>query len=597
MPDEIKRQMDETQVSYWLNEIKSCEEKKLTEMRKRNAYPDLIKYYEGEQYTKDSTQRLAIQNDFFPNTNSLRAEIMYQNPEILLEAMKPDAEDNTDTMKGALTYAIKKLDMLTENKIALFDMLYAGICGVEVNYIVKKPKVKPQEEKSLIGKMVDGIKKFAGREQVEEEVAEESPSKEELYSGEETYIRRWSPLDFGFDYRAERIKDNKYVYKIIRKTKAEFDKDYPEFADKVTGGEIVPYTFHTKEEDKKTVLIYEVQQKKEDDKFATFLLTPSYKWSEIDYFEREYTANGFNLKIGILDDYGKAYPISRAKINKQGQDDKNNYITFVMEVAERNIPKIGYNEKNVKAPALEALRSNKVNDIVAVSGGQENIWPISPTNVSSENKELIALFDKKKEELWGVSAARVSGRGDAKFMGELDIQEAGFQERRIDIQEGLRQLIKMELDTLKDIIVQYWDDEHWFKITGKGEPTWYTPQTVINPQNGQPMVLNPLTEILSMDYEVDVDIMSSLKPNSERIKKEEVEYLTWLTSPDMLNYLASQGKTVNVDMIKNTATKFGYQKDTLLIDLQPPPIAGMSPEGAQLSPGQIPEEMIANAPV
>lgn len=564
MPDKV---FDQTQVSWWLNEIKSSEEKKLKEMIRRNCYPELIAYYEGEQASKDSNQRLAIINDYFPNTNSLRAEIMYQNPEILLEASKPDAEENLDTMKSALTYSAKKLDMLSENKIALFDMLYAGICGVEVNHRVKTIKGPPKQEKGLFEKVIDGVKRFASQKDVEEEVAKETPSQEEMFSEEETYIRRWSPLDFGFDYRADRIKDIRFTYKIIRKTKAEFDKDYPEFADKVTGGESVPYTFQSKDEDKKLVTLYEVQWRKENNKYVNFILCAGYKFSELDYFERSYTTNGFNLKIEVLDDYGKAYPISRAKINKKTQDDKNNYATFMMEVAERNIPKRGYNKKKLDAAELARLNSTKVNDAVGFDGGPDSAWAIPSTGVSIENKELLQIFEKKKEELWGVSASRISGKGNAEFMGELEIQEAGFQERRIDIQEGLRKLVRAELDTLKDIIVQNWDDEHWFKITGKGEPTWYIPQKAINPITGEEMLLNPLTDILSMDYEVDVDIMSSMKPNADRLKKQDIDYLTWLTSPNMLAYLQSQGKTVNPDLIKNTAPKFGYQKETLLIDL------------------------------
>ena len=591
MPDEKTYIMDRTKVQYWLEEIRSCEERKKQEMIKRNAYPHLIKYYEGEQFTKDANQRLAIQNDYFPNTNALRAELVYQYPELIVEPTKPDAEENAPTMKGALTYGFKKLDGLTENKLALFDMMYAGICGVEVNHKVEKaPEVKPvEEDKNFIQKGIDFIKdKLTTKQEFEEDIAQKTPTQEERFSEDASYIRRWSPLDFGIDYRADRIKDIRYLYKIIRMTKAEFDVKYPDFASKVTGGEVVPYSQHARDEDKKTITIYEIQWRQKGNKYVTFCITPGYVYSELDYFDRTYKTNGFNLKIGTLDEYGVLYPISRAKVNKQIQDDKNNYTTFMMEVAERNIPKRGYNKKNVKEDGIEGLRSNKVNDLVPIEGGAENVFPISSTNVSAENKELLAIFEKKKEELWSVSSTRLQGQGNAEFMGELEIQEAGFQTRRIDIQEGLRNLIRQELDTLKDIIVQFWDDEYFFKITGKGKPVWYASQTVLNPITGQPMVINPLTDILTMDYEVDLDIISAMKPNAEKLKKQDVDYLTWLTSPGMLQFLASRGLTVNPDMIKNTAPKFGYQADTLFIELQPP----MMPQGQ--IPQQIPQEGVIN---
>ena len=62
----------------------------------------------------------------------------------------------------------------------------------------------------------------------------------------------------------------------------------------------------------------------------------------------------------------------------------------------------------------------------------------------------------------------------------------------------------------------------WFKVTDSTEPTWYQPQ--IDPLTGE--VLNPLTDLLVMDYECDVDIQSSLKPNKEKKKRELVEFAT-----------------------------------------------------------------------
>ena len=599
------KQLDAQKVKFWLAEVDSSEKRKLAEMMKRNNYPDLIKYYEGEQSAGTTQKKLAVLNDYFPNTNALLIEIMYQDPEVMAEATKPyipnspvaqrfsqSFPQNPEVipemvMKSALQYGLKKTDSTLENRIALFDMLYAGICFVEVDHSTEKiSNPDLEQERNLIDKTIDNIQKSLSKEQIEEEEAKKSPDTKEAYSmKEKTYLRRWSPLDAGVDYRADRLKDARFVYKIVRYSQAEFNAKFPDYKDKVRPGVDILYSEHKDPDHKRTVLTYEIQVKRKDDNVDVITLAPSFPYEELDFYQRTYRTNGFNLKVGTLDEYGKLYPISRAKINRGMQDNTNDYATFMMEVAERNIPKRWYNKLKVKGADLIALNSPKVNDNVGIDGGGgENIGTVPATNVSVENKELLAIFQKKREELWGVSATRLSGKGNAEFMGELEIQEAGFQERRIGIQEGLRRLYKEELDTLKDIIVSFWDDEYFFKITGAAKPAWYQPQ--VNPLTG--MVLNPLTDILTADYEVDVDIVSALKPNKERRKKELVEYLTWLLSPVMAQYFTSQGKQVAIDAVKRTAIDFGLNPETLLIDLQPQLPAGLPPEMGGLPPVGMP---------
>ena len=602
------KQLDNVQVKYWLDEIKSSEERKRKELMGRNSYPEIIKYYEGEPMrtltptSGDKIQRQAYLNDAFPNFNSLRAELMYQNPDIICTATKPEAinakgqtvnvEDNELIMKSALTYAFNKVDALTENGVALFDMVFAGLCFVEVNHISEKPpETAPEQPEGLITKLVDGVKQAFSTKEYEEQLSKEAPEPEEPYSTQETYIRRWNPLDAGMDYRAERVKDIRYTYKIIRLPYAEFIAKYPTYENKVKAGDFLPYSMHTDDKYKKTVVYYEIQVKKKGNKYENIVIAPSYPFEEIDIFDRPYVTNGFNIKIGVLDDYGVLYPKSRAAITKPNHDEKVDYLTHIKEVAERNIPKRGYIKGHLDPAAEAALNSKVVNQNVPVSnkGNMNSIWPIPATNVSIENKEMMMMLERQTEKLWGVSASRLQGKGDADFMGELEIQEAGFQERRIDIQEGLRKLIRAELGTLKDIIVTFWDDAHFFKITGSGKPSWYVPE--IDPQTG--MVLNPLTDILTGDYECDVDISSALKPNKERRKKEIIEYLTWLVQTVYPVLLMPQGYIINIDEIKKSAKEFGFNPENLIIASQIPPTGPETAPGGVLPPEGTPNATLS----
>ena len=554
------------EVSFWINEVDSCLKRRERELIKKNNYPLLLKYYEGDMARGDKTtnsERQAFINSYFPSINATIAEIMYRTPEIMTEPIKPQAEKDAPIMNAALKYAFNRVDALTENRVALFDMLFAGFCAVEVNHINDTGEGSEGETDGIVGKVRSLFKKADSQEKIEENLAKGQPEEEYNYSSplDETYLRRWNPLDVILDYRAERLKDLRYIGKIIRMTPAEFNARYPKFKDKVTADSELQDSTHKAQELKKLITLYEIQIKKKGNRYVTIVISPSYKGGEIDMFERPYVTNGFNMKIGQLHDYGKLYPVSIAQINKGMQDDINNYVTFMMETAERNIPKRGINKNKVKSDGIAHLTSTKVNDTVECDGGPESVWTIPNTAVSLENKELVQIFTQQQEKLFNVSQARLQGKGQAKFATELSIQEAGFQTRQADIQEGLRKVMVQQVDTLKDIIATYWDDQVFLKVTGKQKPQWYEPIIV----GGQ--VMNPLNEMLTSDYQVNIDITSALRPNQEKRKKDLIDYLSWLFDPIRLQWLGSMGKTINIEMINKTAEEFGLNPETLLVDL------------------------------
>ena len=151
------------EVKYWLAEAKSCQLRQDAELKKKNHYPFLIQYYEGNQNPTEvnrreySQKKLCVINEYFPNVNALISEIMYQNPDIIAEATKPEGEKHAPIMRSALGYAFKRVDALTENRLGLFDMIMAGYCGIEVNHInIKDTETTPQrfgKEEGLISKI------------------------------------------------------------------------------------------------------------------------------------------------------------------------------------------------------------------------------------------------------------------------------------------------------------------------------------------------------------------------------------------------------------------------------------------------------------
>ena len=589
------------EIKFYLNEAKSCEDRQRIELTQRNNYPFLINYYEGfeEVDTKyphvGHQQKLAIISEYFPNTNSLISEIMYQNPDIIVEATKPEAEEGQPLMKSALQYGFDKADALLENRVALFDMFFAGYCAIEVDHLTdenakKSLSLVPDEEQmkknqtGIVQKIVNKIKQAISPEEAEEKLEKEAPKKEEAFGTvEKTYVQRWSPLDVPLDWRARNLKERRYNLKKVWFSKAEFDAKYPSFKDKVTTETTnFDYAQHEEAVHSRKVLLYEFQVKKKNNEFWTIIVCPTITSEEIDIFKRPYTTNGFNMKIGTLHKYGKLYPISYAQVNKKIQDEMNHYVRFMMEVAERNIPKRLYDKNKVKIDGLAALESPKVNDLGPVDGSPVGaVQEVQPTNISVENKELLGIFQDQKKKLWSVSDARLGTKGQEQFATELQIQEAGFQGKQVDIQEGLRVLIREELDTFKDIIVEFWDEPFFLKVTSGNKPSWYIPQMGPDPNNpNRQIVLNPLTDLLTGDYFINVDISSALRPNKERRKQEIIAFLKIMLEPGVLAFLQSQGKTINIDEFKKAAREFGFNPETLLIDYTPPAPIAMPGAGA-----------------
>jgi len=585
-----------SEVKFWINEIHSCVERQRKELMIRNSYPLLIKYYEGDQVNQaegdDDEKKMAIINEYFPNVNNLIAQILFSNPEILVNASKPsailngnevDVVQNEPTMKGALDYAYDKLGMQVENKLGLFDMIIGGYSGIEVVHRLESKDGDDEndgkEKPGLIKQILGRTKKAKDEKEAEANLEKELPDHDEgLEARTSTIVRRWDLFNIPLDWKANRLQDLRYQPKIIRYTVEEFNAKYPEFKDKVSPTSSLAHSKFQDDKNSKTIEVFEIQIKKRRGIYETIVIAPSFDRHEIDRFIRPYITNGFDIKIGTLHKYGVLYPKSMGKINKGVQDDINNYVSHIMEVAERNIPKRGVNNNKVVQGTIEALNSKMVNEVVPVNGGKDSIWEIPSTSVSPENKELLALFDQQKSKLWAVSESRAGQGSKKEFATEIQIQEQGFQDRIVDIQEGVRLFIGEQVDTVKDIIAQFWDQELYFKITGGPEPTWYQSELDADGNTN-----NPLTDILTLDYEIKIDIASALRPNSAAERVRLVELLTLLTGPNVAAILQLQGQQINIEFIKSIVKKFNLNPSNVFTAIQLP-----APGGEEALPGELP---------
>jgi len=227
----VANKLTQAEITFLLDEIKSCEERQRRELIERWQYPLLVSYYEGllrlepDSQDRNATRKTvsAIINKHFPKTNVLISEIMFQTPDILAEPTKPfvvkgnielDVEVGAPLMGAALKYGYDKTGSQEENRVALFDMIYAGYCAVEVDQIRRKknddnllnfPTDEEMKDRStgMIGRVKESVKNLMrpkNAEEAEEKMSKEAPDEKQAYATvNETYVRRWDPLNILFD--------------------------------------------------------------------------------------------------------------------------------------------------------------------------------------------------------------------------------------------------------------------------------------------------------------------------------------------------------------------------------------------------------------
>ena len=58
-----------------------------------------------------------------------------------------------------------------------------------------------------------------------------------------------------------------------------------------------------------------------------------------------------------------------------------------------------------------------------------------------------------------------------------------------------------------------------------------------------------------------------------------MDYLSWLTSPNIMGFLQMNNLMVNPEVIKKSATDFGFNAETLFVEAPQPPVPeGLPPE-------------------
>ena len=604
--------MDQSEVRFWRNEIESSEDFQRKEFISRIGYERLLKFWEGEQHPDGtSPYQITQMDEIYPGISSIISNTYYQNPSIMAEATHPEAEkiiqlpftaqvammqtgmaeqysqwDVTyaDLIRDALKYAVKKHGLKGEAQLALFDLLAAGFCVMEANHMVESGEAQGQDtsvQHGLMQKVGDALntaKDFItgnSEREVEEKVAGEVDNEGRDYIFDSSYIERWNPLDILFDYRAEVFKKSRFIAKRVHKTIAEFNTMFPQFAGKVApdAGSPLKYASHKDPQNNKCVTIYEIQIKK---KSGVCILKIANGISDaLDYYELPFTTNGFTLKYGSIDKYGKLYPVSKLYRASKPQHELNHQLTIQSEHADRSIKKIAYDQSNLGPDGKKALTSGDIYALVPKLRPQPLFESIPVGGTSPENEVIQQKMTESVNKQLGTNETAKSGKSDNEFATQDQLESQAFGNNTNSVRDALADVIREVLGTMKDIILQMWDGDDFFKVTGKqGGQFWYRPE------------MGKLSDLLVGDYEIDIDIVSAERPNPMNAKKEAVEI--WGFLMQAVPFLMSKGKTLSLAAFDNVIKKFNMNPDTLTEDLQPMnPMSSLSqpPNPGQPLPG------------
>lgn len=599
------------EVAFWLNQIQSGIKRKKEEFDDVMEYDTLVRYFECFQNkigTKIET--IAILDEMATALVSVISGTYYQNPSVTVKAKRPEADQmiqpsmmyllqhpdfksfsQSDLMKGAIDYAVKKFGLKLEAQQALFDLLVAGFCIIECNHRSVQPEYAQTDlvDQTPLEAITDGVKAvgqkmvdmFSNKEgalstdDVEAKVATETSDHSDMFQ-DQTYFKRWSPNEIIFDPDARTFKESRFVCKIVKMTLANFKIQYPKFKDRIPA-EFVTSTdsgLKRKDENKKQVTVYELEIKQKDGSVNVLCCTKGIN-EDLDYYKRSVTTNDFTLKYGSIDKYGKIYPVSRAKKAKKPQDDLNHYSTIQFEHADRSPRKIA----TFMAGLSEAGKATQTNG--DVYGLVEKIIPgpvyeaMPQPTVSADNEKLqMAMRESVNKHIGTSEIAKAGGQSDNKLLGQDQLENQAFQASTSQVQDSLADVLREVLDCLKDIIMQFWDGQDYFNVTGlPGGDAWYDPS------------MGPLADLLLGDFDLDLDITSAQRENPVREREDNIKLLELLMNPATQMFIQSKGKTLNLNPIKNVIKSFGHNPDTIFEDAPQP----MMPQAMSGMPGAPPQ--------
>src|SRR3990167_6560218 len=544
-------------IERWRNEISLAEEFRKKEFgeyeeQKISKAGENIEFFErgfaNKLFIGDEEITTTL-NIIHAITKNIVPSLYFKNPKVLVLPTRSDSQDTAPIVQDIINYYYRRLDIDEINQRIIWDAYVLGHGYYKVGYATKFGMDIKEEEKKLSaidkGLITLGLKKPS------KENEKTMPEVNQNIESESPYISYVSPFDFLKDPRALNLEESMWIGQRFKRTVAQMksNKKYKNTS-KLKGIEpnIPQSSFvkmsQTQIEEFKILYLYEIHYRTEDGVYLLVISKDQDEFNEHYHEKTIYKIDGWQFGELTFNKHGhKAFAVSDITKIKNLQDRFTITIDNILEQVDKFVPKIAVNENDVTPDGMNNLENGGIGAIVRTTKDPNMVFKeLNFTQVKGDLKILADQIIDIVTIQTGLTRAQLTGVSSSQTATEATIEQGGQTLRLSDMNSAVNKMTKKQAIKLWQVIRFFVDLEELELINGvsgideRGFPIYNWVTTGIN--NSEKMQTG--------DYEFDIEIGSSQKPDLAIIRKQFENLFSILARTDVITLMQQQGKKVDL---------------------------------------------------
>lgn len=495
---------------------------------------DLLKaYYAGTDFLKEGVSQATTEdtyislNKVYPATNRVIPTLYWQNPKIVYSPKKGTSDFSAKILTATVNYDYKEMKIKRENQQIILDAWYSGFGACKIGY---QAAFAYKEQKKGISDRLKGIVAPDKEEKIIDYIEYEGP-----------FVRRIRPTDIFRDPKQPAGKDRiiwihykRSLDDIINSDLYEYDSDF------IT-------RYKVKDQREVELDIYEGWVRAQKGLYIV-TLCEGYQ-SPLRYDLSSWKGDDFPICFlsfaEVNDEY---YPVSPMKIGSKQQKQMNYLATLQFAAINKFRNQTGINVNALTEEGKRAVDSNDIGGIIKfklpIPG---NIGSITSAPIPADLFALQKIMQDNFQECLVVSGLRLGSTPAEKTLGQDQMIDMGNQLGLSGMQSRVKDFVEEQAMKLAQMRKQFSTAPSLVPIVGMDLRNPTTGQIITDEWLEFGTANNPVTlkQAIAGDYDIDVDIKSTQKPD-DIFKMKLFENLTAILSrPEYQAYLAQQGKKIN----------------------------------------------------
>lgn len=438
--------MSENDTKYWTNRIGM-----MTKFRekKEQGWRENIDAYKGLFYSGDSDIDRVTVPLTFGTVRTMLPALYFRNPDIVIYPRNPDADEMAPIFEQVMNYYKRELKLKQAMKRSVLDAIFSyGV--VKVGHVTK----------------LDIVSKKKGEKVVYNEfIQENSP-----------FVVRISPFDFIWDFSAPLFRDSRWcAQRIIKPFLDVKDSKLYDTKDLKPTRKLDENRFgrakEADEEEEGVSVLWEIHDRKTDE-----IITIAEGHEKLLRKDKDTSSiQGFNFSVLTFNDVpDEAFPISDVAMVSDQNKELNWLRTFFLNHIKRNPTKWLYPKGALEDEDLDKLVDPEDMSIVGVSDPSALVRR-DPPPIPREIYEANEIIKEDVREGTGVSEYQRGAMPETKrTLGEAEIIESHVRLRSGEKLDSVGEFATEIIEKLGQTILEFWDKDKTFKITGEEGPEWRT---------------------------------------------------------------------------------------------------------------------------